>query len=119
MERLFGYEPGTFQGIRRLHESSSLARRIESPWRKRSRSRRDQGVYHQRFRILLLNGNQRWIASNGQFFYDEDGHAVRMRGISLDITDQVRAETQRRVLADRFRLVALATNGRAIRVGTS
>src|SRR5437867_7262740 len=44
------------------------------------------------FRIVLADGNVRWIASRGRVHVDEHGKAMRLTGINLDITARKEAE---------------------------
>lgn len=44
------------------------------------------------YRVLLPTGQVRWISALGNTLYDDQGRAVRMSGICLDITDRKRIE---------------------------
>lgn len=44
------------------------------------------------FRILTSDGSIRHMASRGRAFYDESGRAVRMAGVSLDVSKSKQAE---------------------------
>jgi two-component system, cell cycle sensor histidine kinase and response regulator CckA len=46
------------------------------------------------YRIILPNGDYRWISGRGQFFYNKEGKAIRMIGISRDITERKRAQEE-------------------------
>src|SRR6266404_1665560 len=50
------------------------------------------------FRILWPDGTVHDIAARGKAFYDEAGKAVRMAGVSLDVTQRRRAEEEIRRL---------------------
>ena len=52
------------------------------------------------FRIVLADGNVRWIASRGRVQVDEQGKAMRLTGISLDITARKEAEAVARQQRD-------------------
>ncbi len=52
--------------------------------------------YEEEFRIILPNGNIRWLASIGQVFYDEIGRPIRMTGLDVDITERKIAQEARR-----------------------
>ena len=52
------------------------------------------------FRIVLADGNVRWIASRGRVQVDEHGKAMRFTGISLDITARKEAEAVARQQRD-------------------
>lgn len=52
------------------------------------------------YRIYRPDGELRWLASRGQPFFDAQGRALRIAGVSTDITDQRRAERMRSALVD-------------------
>jgi signal transduction histidine kinase len=60
----------------------------------------NQQKYSQEFRILLPDKSIRWIASKGQFFYDQTGQAVRMNGVSIDITASKLLEQEQKQLLE-------------------
>lgn len=47
------------------------------------------------YRIILPNGDMRWVAGRGTCFLDDDGHTLRMSGTCQDITDRKHAELQK------------------------
>ena len=51
--------------------------------------------YHMTERIIRPDGELRYLASNGQVLFDEDGTPVRMRGTCIDVTERVLAERER------------------------
>jgi two-component system, LuxR family, sensor kinase FixL len=67
--------------------------------------------YSAEYRIMLPEGQLRWIAGWGQVEFDRDGQPVRMRGAALDITKRMQAEEQ-------FRLVVEAAPSAMIMVNT-
>ena len=57
------------------------------------------------YRILLPDTQQvRWILTRAQCFRDEAGHAVRLAGVSVDITERKRTEEALRLSQERFEL---------------
>jgi len=48
--------------------------------------------YDAEFRIVLADGNVRWVASRGRVHVDDRGKPMRLTGISLDITARKEAE---------------------------
>ncbi|MDQ8155221.1 MAG: PAS domain S-box protein [Gemmatimonadota bacterium] len=60
------------------------------------------------YRIVLPSGEIRWINAVGQGLYDDDGRAVRMLGLCLDITARKQAAIELRESESRFR--SLVTN---------
>jgi PAS domain S-box-containing protein len=45
-------------------------------------------AYQIEFRMIHANGEDRWVESRGQVYYDVNGRAVRMAGIHQDITER-------------------------------
>lgn len=66
-----------------------------------------EGVeYEVEYRVIWPDGSTHWLASRGQPFFDADGRALRVSGVSLDITSVRLAERRKTALAeltDRFR----------------
>jgi signal transduction histidine kinase len=56
------------------------------------------GSYSVEHRILLPDGDQRWIHGRGEVIAGGDGRPVRLRGTAQDVTDRVLAEQQAREL---------------------
>ena len=50
--------------------------------------------FSQELRVLLPDGELRWIVSKGRAHYDERGNPLRADGISMDITERKRAEEE-------------------------
>ncbi len=67
--------------------------------------------YSAEYRVMLPEGQLRWVAGWGQGEFDPDGQPVRMRGAALDITKRKQAEEQ-------FRLVVEAAPSAMIMVNT-
>src|SRR5436190_16781084 len=60
-------------------------------------SLRTGAEYQSEYRVVLPNGQLRWIAGRGHVECNGDGQPVRMRGASLDITKRKQAEEQLRM----------------------
>jgi PAS domain S-box-containing protein len=54
------------------------------------------------FRVVHSDGAVRWITANGTFYYTVNGHAKRMLGIAVDITERKRSEEQLRESEERL-----------------
>jgi len=52
------------------------------------------GGYEKEYRVVLANEQTRWIASRGQVEFDGRGKAVRVSGVSMDITQRKLAELE-------------------------
>lgn len=64
----------------------------------------DRGTkYDVEFRMVLKEGEIRWMRSTGQVERDEDGRPIKMRGIGQDITERRKTEEALRVSEDRYR----------------
>jgi two-component system, LuxR family, sensor kinase FixL len=50
--------------------------------------------YQSEYRVVLPDGQVRWIAGRGHVEFDGDGQPVRMRGASVDITERKLAELE-------------------------
>jgi signal transduction histidine kinase len=61
------------------------------------------------FRIIRPDGDIRWVEGSAEFFYAEDGTALRMVGVNIDVTDRVRLdEAERAARAQAERALAAA-----------
>ncbi len=56
--------------------------------------------YDVTYRIALPDGQLRWLTSRGQAFADEAGHALRMAGVSRDVTRERRGDRMRAALVE-------------------
>ena len=48
--------------------------------------------YEIEYRILLPDGNLRWIGGRGRCFLNQDGESTRLLGVSIDITERKQAQ---------------------------
>lgn len=62
------------------------------------------------YRLGLPNGVWRWINIKGRLFLDEQGHAQRLIGITIDITERRAMEQALRLNEQRYRSLAQATS---------
>ena len=64
-------------------------------------ARDNRGAYEHEFRIVRPDGEVRWVAALGRFYYDRDGRPLRMIGVMRDVTGRRRAaETQQLLIAE-------------------
>jgi two-component system sensor kinase FixL len=107
---LFGLAP--FEKVdferfrRRIHpeDRESVLKAVEN-------SLRTGAEYRSEYRVLLPDGQLRWIAGRGHVEFNGDGEPFRMRGASLDIT-------KRKLAEEEFRLVVEAAPNAMIIVDT-
>jgi len=64
------------------------------------------GYYETDYRVLLADGQTRWIASRGQVEFNGGGKPTVLRGVSIDITERKQAEME--VLQQRGELTHLS-----------
>jgi PAS domain S-box-containing protein len=104
-ERIFGLEPGGYDG------SSELCRRLVHPddlERVESsvlRAMADSGRYDIEFRVVRPDGTTRWISGRGQALVGPDGQTERMVGVVIDVTDAKAAGEALRASENRYRTV--------------
>jgi len=70
--------------------------------------------FNAEMRVRWPDGTMRWVASRGRGFYDAYGDAVRMAGMTLDITERKLAEQalqEQLALKDQFARVAQSVPG--------
>ena len=91
MYELWGVEPGTPMKLENSlaavapDDRSRLQRAVDE-------ATESHADYRCEFRIRHFARGERWVASRGRLLYDEQGRAVRMLGITLDVTDRKHAE---------------------------
>uniref|UniRef100_C6E927 histidine kinase n=1 Tax=Geobacter sp. (strain M21) TaxID=443144 RepID=C6E927_GEOSM len=56
------------------------------------RSLQEKSEYAVELRVMLQDGQVRWVMSKGHAFYDSQGKPLRMAGIALDITQRKKTE---------------------------
>jgi PAS domain S-box-containing protein len=76
--------------------------------------------YEAEYRVMLPDGQVRWIAGRGHVEFNGDGQPIRMRGASTDITKRKLAEEQFRLVVEAAPNAMIMTNteGRITLVNT-
>src|ERR1019366_8771469 len=64
------------------------------------------GDYARDYRVVLPDGNQRWVVARGRVYPDAHGKPCRMLGTAIDITQRKRSEAALKQSEERFRSVA-------------
>jgi PAS domain S-box-containing protein len=98
-ERVFGMEPGTFEGnyegwAKRVFKSD--VDRLIPLFQAWMASRRSEVMFE--FRIKRPDGQTRWIEARGRYFYDDQGNCLRMIGTNMDVTAAKHAQEQLHLL---------------------
>jgi PAS domain S-box-containing protein len=93
-ERLFGLEPGTFEGTYeafkdRIHpaDRSKVEAVIE-------RTLEENELFHTTFRIHREDGVERWIEARGKLVSDTAGNPKRLLGVDVDVTERKQRQRQ-------------------------
>ncbi len=86
-DRIFGYEGGREEWsfeifLEHVHpdDREFVERSFEEAF--------ETGTWEFDCRIVRTDGEQRWIAAQGEFYYDTDGEPVRAIGVVEDVTEQ-------------------------------
>jgi PAS domain S-box-containing protein len=89
---IFGLDPQkstasfqTWENILHPEDRQTAAERI-------NHSIKERTTLINEYRIILHNGQVRWISSVGKGFYDENSRPIRMIGICTDITERKKTE---------------------------
>jgi two-component system sensor kinase FixL len=91
---LFGYDPEEPLGLERFLAGVHADDRPAVERGVRAALGRDDGNFEQDFRIVLPDGGVRWVRSRGRVEHAAAGNAVRMRGVSQDVTARKHAEAE-------------------------
>ncbi|MHB1036900.1 MAG: MEDS domain-containing protein [Pirellulales bacterium] len=105
-EVIFNYEPGVGR-----HSFEDFARRVhpeDLPWleERARRSMATKTAFEGEYRLVWPDGSVHWVAGRYRYSYDAEGHAVRMMGIAIDITDRKRIQEE----LGRAKEIAVAAN---------
>lgn len=84
---MFGFEPDSFAPTYDLFRQCVHPEDIDDLDRNLDAARDERHDFKQEFRVVWPNGTVRHIATQGRFFYDDAGNAVRLLGVSVDITE--------------------------------
>lgn len=94
LERLHGLAPGTFGGTLEAYhdlihsdDRASLSQIVE-------RTQQSGGDFSVQYRVVLPDGNLKWISGAGRILRDEDGKLQRGVGIGMDVTERHLLEEQ-------------------------
>jgi PAS domain S-box-containing protein len=91
--RLYGLEPGE-----EFPTGDAFLERIHPEDRQRLADELEltaagKALFQSRFRVIRQGDGVRWLAAQGQMFFDRAGKPTRFIGATVDMTDRIRAET--------------------------
>jgi PAS domain S-box-containing protein len=110
LERLYGVEPGAFEGSLGAWSKRCVPKDADRVIREIEvilREKREH--YDYEFRAILPDGARRWLRGQAQFEYDAAGVPIRMIGVNLDIDEHRRATEALAESEARFRGVVQTT----------
>lgn len=112
-KRLWGYDETRADLTYEDWHSIILPEDKEEAFRKVAIAEITRTQYENFYRIRRANdGVIRWMRSVGQYFYDENGKAITLTGISIDVTDQKTVEERFRSLAETLPQLVWMTDAR-------
>jgi PAS domain S-box-containing protein len=96
-ETIFGYEAGN--PIRTYTDWSNRVHPEDLPWVEQAlqQALTNHGDFDVEHRLLLPDGQVRWVDGFGRASYNDEGKPVRMAGMVLDITQRKQAEATLRL----------------------
>jgi two-component system cell cycle sensor histidine kinase/response regulator CckA len=101
LEALYGLQPGQYSGRYRDWEKLIHPEDLPTVLEDLNRSVKE-GEFISEWRIILPNGNVRWLNARAKLFYDKAGNPLRIVGVNMDITEHKQAEAERRILEEQL-----------------
>jgi PAS domain S-box-containing protein len=106
LELLFGLEPGSFETTYAAFIECVYPQDRNFISRSVIQAIREEAEYDIEYRFVARDGSLRWAVSKGVVFRDSSGAALRMSGVTIDITKRKQAEERLELYANRQALVA-------------
>ncbi len=92
LEQIYGLPPGTFDGTYETYLSLIHPDDVADLTTAVDQGVRSKTGHHHTHRVVHPAGEIRWVDGAGTAILDDDGDVVGMIGVTLDVTDQRRAE---------------------------
>lgn len=102
LEKIFGLDEGSFGRTRPAFYELIHKDDREKVWSVVERAIREKSDYAIEFRFHHADGSVRWMEGRGKAVYSENGEAVRVYGIGIDITERKKVENALRASEQRF-----------------
>lgn len=103
MYTLFGVTPGTMIGLENSLALTHEKDRERLQWTV-EKSIAERSDFWCEYRIVNPQRGERWVQARGRVVFDTAGNAVRLQGVTLDITERKQAEERLRLSEERLRL---------------
>jgi PAS domain S-box-containing protein len=106
LHRIYGLKPGEFNGT--LEQTLSLIHtedRASVKWTIERALEKRRDLFFE-FRTMWPDGSVHYLSSRGRALFDDQGKAVRMTGVTIDVTESKVAEQALRESEERFRNMA-------------
>lgn len=103
LERIFGYDPGEFNGSLstwRAHVFPADLSRVDKAFVKAIANKACSMRYN--YRMHRCDGANRHIEASVRFYYDEAGNHTRRIGVNVDVTDRIAQGARLRLLFDQM-----------------
>lgn len=106
MERLYGLQPGTFQGtykawLRLIHPDDR--ERIKNEFYEHIKKKT---IMDFEFRIVLPDGTIQWIYSKQQVFFDKDWNPIHIIGININVSERKQLMINASFLAEASKILS-------------